>query len=178
MIFDKIFRTFGYVNKFDYEKLKNERNIFRNRLCQEEKKNDVLVAERAKANEDYNALQQKYERVESKNEYLKDEVWDLKSRLSDEIQKRFEIIELLAESEIVIKEPEVESEEARIWKDAKKDPPKNMKEVAIYSETGLDIGYYTEKFGWVRKDGIVIKAKYWRELSEPDVSEAKGEENG
>ena len=35
MIFDKIFRTFGYVNKFDYEKLKNERNFFRNRLCQE-----------------------------------------------------------------------------------------------------------------------------------------------
>lgn len=99
MIFDKIFRAIGYVKKYDYEKLKNERNIFRGRLCQEEKKNDVLVAERAKAAEDIFALQQKYEYIESKNECLKDEVWDLKSRLADEIQKRVELAEKLEECE-------------------------------------------------------------------------------
>ena len=174
MIFDRIFRTFGYVNKFDYEKLKNERNIFRNRLCQEEKKNDVLVAERAKANEDYNALQQKYERVESKNEYLNDEVWDLKSRLSDEVQKRFEIIELLAESEIVIKAGEGETK--TLWHDAKENPPKNSRDVLIWSETGADVGYYGDTMGWIRKDGVIIDVKFWSEFSEPVVPKTVAKE--
>lgn len=63
-----------------------------------------------------------------------------------------------------------------IWKDAKKDPPKNMGEVVIWSETGLDIGYYTEKFGWIRKDGIPLEVKYWSQLSEPVVFKTpKGE---
>lgn len=109
---NKIFGKFGYVDKFDYEKLKNERNIFRNRLWQEEKKNDVLVAERAKASEDYNALRQKYERVESENEYLKDEVWDLKSKYSDEVQKRFDLIKFLLESKIIEETEEPENAES------------------------------------------------------------------
>ena len=168
MILKNIFYKFGYIEKSEFDKLEEvlEKYI---RVCGVEKK------EKENAIEARDNCLKINEELANENDRLREREAELKALLCDEIQKRFELIKLLAESEIVIKEPEVESEEARIWKDAKKDPPKNMKEVAIYSETGLDIGYYTEKFGWVRKDGIVIKAKYWRELSEPDASEAKGE---
>lgn len=171
MILDKILGKFGYIKEEGLAEIIKERDFYAKGYGHEAKERSLCIQYCEKLKKDIGALKKEYRLLEEENRILK-------SRYSDEVQKRFDIIEILAKSEIVIKEPEVESEEAAIWKDAKKDPPKNMKDVAVWSETGLDIGYYTEKFGWIRKDGIVIKAKYWRELSEPDVSEAKGEENG
>ena len=168
MIFDKILGKFGYIKEEGLKEIMRERDFYAKGYGYESQERSICLQYCEKLKKDIGALKKEYRLLEEENQILK-------SRYSDEVQKRFDIIEILAKSEIVIKEPEVESEEATIWKDAKKDPPKNIKDVAVWSETGLDIGYYTEKFGWVRKDGIVIKAKYWRELSEPDVSEAKGE---
>lgn len=192
MIFDEILGKFGYIKKTEVEKtlkkVEEERNAW------EKKYLDYRHEVSSDAERNFNDrryLESKVEKLENENENLKDQAWELKERLCDETQKRFELRERAVELESwrdeydflrdryleakeQIKKLEEEATEI-IWKDAKKDPPKNSKDVVVWSETGLDIGYYTENYGWVRKNGIVFKAKYWRELSEPDVSETKGE---
>ena len=172
MIFDKIFGKLRYAKIKEAKDELDEMRAEKDKWCRAYNREVMMHQKTIEARDNVLKIN---EGLASENDKLREREAELKAALCDEIQKRFEIIELLAESQIVIKEPEIESEEAAIWKDAKKAPPKNTKDVVVWSETGFDIGYYTEKYGWVRKDGIVFKVKYWRELSEPDVFETKGE---
>lgn len=111
MIFNKILGKFGYIKKTEVEKtlkkVEEERNAWEKKYLDYRHK----VSSDAERNfNDRRYLESKVEKLENENENFKDTVLDLKERLSDEIQKRFEIIELLAESEIVIKEPEEDLE--------------------------------------------------------------------
>lgn len=173
MIFDKILKKFGYVRKGTINNLELE--------AMGASRREKIVREQN------NMLQNKIEKLENENENLKDQAWELKERLCDETQKRFELREKAVELEswrdeydflrdryleamkqIEKLEKELEREEVEtIWRDAKKDPPENSRDVLIWSETGPDVGYYDVTVGWLRKDGVIIDVRLWSEFSEP-----------
>ena len=105
---------------------------------------------------------------------LREQLSAYKQKYADELQKRLELVEILAESEIVIKAGEGETK--TLWHDAKENPPKNSRDVLIWSETGADIGYYGDTMGWIRKDGVIIDVKFWSEFSEPVVPKTVAKE--
>lgn len=103
MILDRILGKLGYEKHEDYEEaLKNGERWF-SAYDRKAKECNTAFEYCEKLKKDIGALKKEYRLLEEENRILK-------SRYSDEIQKRFELVEILAKSEIVIKNPEIKQE--------------------------------------------------------------------
>lgn len=101
MIFDKVFMSLGIVRKSVYDELKYKTDKYERLLLNEEAKNRAYRRDNDKLKRENTGLELKaFELSEQLNKY--------KQKYADEVQKRLEIVEILAESEIIIKEPKSE----------------------------------------------------------------------